>query len=497
VDSLRRLLARLRLRPPAPGRNLSWVLLGLAGAGLLAGLVAIGHSRDVFAPTRVRVDADVRHQTIDGWAVYPRYWEDDKQNDRFDASFEPHTERVSEFLVDELGINAVRVEIWSGLENPKDHWIENYQGRSGYQVYSRLRYEKINDNDDPYSVETAGFQHSRFDHRMKTMVLPIQRALEKRGEKLFVNVCYVDFAGKPGTSQGTLSHADDPDEFAEFVLVYFERLRDEYGIVPDSFEVILEPENTTRWRGREIGRAIVAVEGRLAEHGFKPRFVAPSNTSMMNAISYFDEMITVPGALERLDTFSYHRYQLERTAWVDDIWQRARRHGKKTAMLEKIGAGIDELFEDLTVGNVSGWQQWAVADKFGQPDRGIYYAIVDDRDPAAPRVLPTQTSRLLSQVFRYVRRGAIRIEATSDNRDKAIVAFQNPAGGQVVVVRAKTAGGPLTVVGLAAGRYGQRFVDEHEAAQELGSRVVEEGKTFETTIPAAGALAVYALPEGA
>jgi len=464
----------------------------LAAAVLGAGLALLAfRSLRARAPTTVTVSPATFYQTIDGWGVYPRYWEDDKKRDRFDRSFEPFTKATSDFLVDELGINAVRVEIWSGLENPRDFWLEHYEGKMGYREYAPHRYEKVNDDGDPRHVSPRGFQFSRFDHRIETMVLPLLRAVERRGEKPLVDVCYVDFKWKDSDLQGSLSHADEPEEFAEFVSVFFDRLRDKWGIVPDTFEVILEPENTERWRGAQIGRALLAASARLAGHGFSPRIVAPSNTSMSNAISYFDEMITVPSVLEHLDTFAYHRYHLERTSYVEDIWQRAAQHGKKTAMLEKVGAGIDELFEDLTVGHVSAWQQWAVADRLGAEDKGAYYAMVDTRDQAHPRVLPSRSAEQLAQVFRYVRRGARRVGAESDNSDKRVVAFVNAGGRAPVVVRAGRAGGALGVRGLPPGRYGRRFVADDGAPVELGDATVAAGGELSTRLPGPGVLAIH------
>jgi hypothetical protein len=84
---------------------------------------------------------------------------------------------------------------------------------------------------------------------------------------------------------------------------------------------------------------------------------------MPNAIEYFDEMIAVPGVLGRVGNFSYHRYGIERLADVRAIRERAERHRLKTSMLEKVDAGIDVLLEDLVVGDVSSWQQWAAAGK--------------------------------------------------------------------------------------------------------------------------------------
>lgn len=443
--------------------------------------------------TRIDLDAERRFQIIDGWAVYPRYWEDDKVHNRFDRSFEPHTEDVSRLLVDEVGINAVRVEIWSGLENPVDYWIDHYRGELSYRDYNLIRYEKMNDNDDPHKVNPAGFQFNKFDHRMESMVLPIKRALEARGEKMYVNVCYVDFSLRGKARQGSLSHADNPEEFAEFVLVFFERLRDKYGIEPDSFEVILEPDNTARWRGHQIGHGLVASARRLEANGFRPEFVAPSNKSMGNAIRYFDEMIEVPGVLDKLDTFAYHRYGKQRTSMVEDIRARAQANGLKTAMLEKLDAGIDVLLEDLLVGHVSSWQQWAVAGKSEWGRQSAFYIFVDNSDPENVKISKSRLSQHLSQVFRFVRRGAVRIAATSDNETTTSVAFINPDGGRVVVLRAYDTAGSVAIAGLPAGRYAARFIDDDLIIEDRPPRPIGAGETLTLELSRPGVLTVYPL----
>jgi hypothetical protein len=445
--------------------------------------------------TTVDIDAGTRFQTIDGWAVYPRYWEEDKAGDRYDRSFEPYTEEVSQFLVNEVGINSVRIEIWSGLENPVDHWIGYYEGRVSYSDYARVRYEKVNDNDDPHSVNPAGFQFSRFDHCMEVMTLPLKRALEARGEKLHVNVNYVDFSWGGKALQGSLSHAENPEEFAEFVLVFFKRLREKYAIEADSFEVILEPENTAGWRAPRIGRGLVAVARRLEENGFTPEIIAPSNTSMRNAIKYFDEMIEVDGVDDYLDTFGYHRYGLQTRSLVEAVRSRAEDHRLKTAMLEKIGAGIDVLLEDLTAGNVSSWQQWAAAGRKSAGDDGDYYALVDTNASERPRVYMAGLSRQLSRVFLYVRRGAVRIDARSDNPDKTGVAFMNRDGGRIVIVRARRTGGPVTINGLPAGRYGLGFTDDLRETEQRPAVTISAGESLRFEMPRSGVATLYSLQQ--
>jgi hypothetical protein len=465
--------------------ELTGVLLLVVGAAGCGGVPA----------THVTLDPAKRFQTIDGWATVTRYWEEDKANDRFDTSFEPYVEAVAKFLVDDVGINAVRLEILSGMENPQDYWKRFYEGRLGYREYAAHRYEKINDDADPGTQNTSGFQFDLFDYRVRTAVLPLKRALEARGERLHLNLCYVDFrsnASAGRTVQGSLSHANDPEEFAEFVLVYFRRLREKYDLMPDSFEIVLEPENTAAWGGQQIGQALVVVADRLREQGFTPDLLAPSNTSMGNAIRYFDEMIRVPGVAERLDTFVYHRYRRQRASDVERIASRARERGLETAMLETIDAGIDTLLEDLTLGQVSAWQLWGPAARLESRDSGAVYALVDTASaPANPRIVRSKRADELSHVFRHVRRGAVRVDSRSSPASQTSAAFINPDGQWVVVVRLVSATEKLTIAGLPAGEYGMRFTGDSGSHVDSGSVTVSSNGTLTTVPPAPGVLTAY------
>lgn len=466
----------------------SILFTGSAIVAIFAGGVAAAAGLKPAQLSRITLDPGTRFQTIDSWDVYPRYWEHDKVNNRFDNSYAVHADDISRYLVNEVGISGARVEIWSGLENPTDNWSLFFSGKRTYEEDKPYRYQKINDNDDPFSINRAGFQVSKFDHRVKTMVLPLKRAMETKGERLRVNVNYVDFAYKAKPS--SLSHAENPEEYAEIILFYFNRLREEFGIVPDSLEIVLEPENTDDWRGREIGRAILAVKARLNSAGFDPEIVAPSTAFMPSASEYFDQMAEVPGAIDALGTFAYHRYGTTSVAYVQQILERATRHGLKTAMLEKVGAEIDQLLEDLIVGQVSSWQQWALAGLAEWDDEGAFYLNVDMRDRANPRIMMARNTYHLTQVFRHVRAGAVRIGAESDNADRTPVAFINSNGSWAVVVRAKEAGGPLKIESLPAGRYRLRYISEENEIEEWPPATVTADGPLEFELPGPGTISI-------
>jgi len=441
---------------------------------------------------QIVVDGAVRHQTIDGWATHLRMWEEDKAGDRYDPTIEPYAARVFEFLVDSVGINAVRLEIPSGMENPTNRWTAFREGRLSYSAWQKTRFEKINDNGDPNALNAAGFQFANLDFRVEYMLAPLRQALEARGEKLHVNVNYTDFRWDATIEQGSLSHASTPSEFAEFVHASFVRLRDRYGIVPDAFEVVLEPDNTAGWRGANIGRGLIAATDRLRASGFTPEVIAPSNSTMEGAISYFDEMMAVPGVASRVRSFAYHRYGTERSSDVATIRARAQAAGLKTAMLEKVDAGIDVLLEDLTVGNVSAWQQWAAASSTKTSDNGGYYARVDLSNSTKPIGMAKHSAQL-AQVFRFVRRGAVRVDATSTG-DKQSVAFINADGRYVVIVRTRGAVGEFGVLGLPAGRYGQRFVSDDRRTESIAPMEIPANGFVPANVKEAGVLTIYGVP---
>ena len=463
----------------------------LSGAALLAvAVVAVVATRPPAVATIV-VDPTERHQTIDGWAVNLRQWEEDKANDRYDRTSDLHLDRIYRFLADSVGINAVRLEIPSGMENRTNRWARFRAGELSYKEWQKTRFEKVNDNADPAVADTTGFLFDGFDHRVEHMLMPLKHAVEARGEKLYVNVNYVDFKWNASNVQGPLSHAEHPEEFAEFVLVYFQRLRDKYGIVPDAFEVILEPENTERWRGPTIGRGLVAAVDRLKANGFTPEVVAPSNTSMPNAIEYFDDMIAVPGVLGRVGNFSYHRYGIERLGDVRAIRSRAQQHALKTSMLEKVDAGVDVLMEDLIEGDVSSWQQWAAAGKSTNPDNGGYYARVDVSDTLRPVVSFARHTHQLAPLFQLVRRGAVRIGSRSNRADRPAVAFIGADGRTSVIVRARGKGGRITVRGLPAGTYALRVVGDDHRTRELPPATVATGAALDVDLTGAGVLTIH------
>ena len=79
--------------------------------------------------SRISIDGTRAGQTISGWEVTVRFWEFDKVNDRYDASWLTSRDAIVQKLIDDAGITRVRLEVRSGVENPVDYWSQFVAGQ--------------------------------------------------------------------------------------------------------------------------------------------------------------------------------------------------------------------------------------------------------------------------------------------------------------------------------------------------------------------------------
>ncbi len=434
------------------------------------------------AAETITVDASTRYQTMTGWEAHARSWEIDKIDNRYDPTWRVHAAAVIERMVNELGINRIQVPIRSGWENPVDYWTKYVNREITYEELKSHWYEKINDNGNPAVVNPGGFQFAEFDFRVETSVLPMKRLLEARGEKLYVNLGFVDFGAVAGYLRGNLEFAHKSAEYAEFVQVYFDRLKTRYGITADALEIVNEPENTDAWRGAQIGQALVAASNRLQAAGYgNVNYIAPSVSSPGGALPYMKSLATVPGALAKLKTLSYHRYGKTDFGALHTY---AQANNLQTNMSEFINATVDQLIEDLTVANVSSWQKWAIAYRKGGNPQAFYY-LADPSNPNGPSIRMAPNTALMAQYFRHVRLGAVRVAARSSVPTRQPVAFVNADGNYVVVLKTgiRTGSTPMTITGLRPGTYGVRATNYGEQVSDLPDVVTAADGSVALSIP--------------
>lgn len=380
----------------------------------------------------IYLDPEVTYQTVTGWEATPNLADDPTRPEWGDA-----LDGLIARAVNEIGLTRLRVEVRAGVETRDGRAGAFFAGEIPYEDWKTTYYDAVNDNDDPFVIDPDGFDFTELDWTVRTYVQPMAAAMAARGERLAINLCYVAFRS------GMTLHRQ-PEEYAELVLAVHRHLDRTYGLRPDTWEVILEPDlPEDGWTGTDIGRAIVASAARLADAGYDTRFVAPSVTDLSNAAGYLQDILAVPGAGDHLAEVSYHRYRGVSRRALEGLRRRAGEAGKPTAMLEWwFGKGTHEvLIEDLDTAGAAAWQGAALVSHFRN---------VSDLGADAPL---RREVAINSLVFRNVRPGAQRIGATTGLLSALTpVAFAGPNGRFTVLATSRRLT-EVTVHGLPAGRY--------------------------------------------
>ena len=444
----------------------------------------------------ITLNPSITYQKMTGWEMVAQAGQDDS------SAFPNYQDQLFDKAVNEAGINRLRLEIKSGAENTTDSWSQYQAGIISYQTFRCLRYSTINDDNDPFNINWNGFQFAWFDSAIDKIVLPIKQKIEANGEKLHINLNYVAFTGQmrqTGCPSGLQYIHNNPDEYAELVLATYLHMQTKYGFVPDTWEVILEPDLVSEWtnKGNLIGQAIVAAANRLKANGFTPHFILPSTTSMANAVPYFDQAIQVVGALQYISEISYHRYGGATLGNLQNIANRAAQYNIGGAMLEwwNSANSYQTLHQDIKIGRNSAWQQGTVGGLVSNnPPTALY--VIDDTNPSNPIITMGSKTRFTRQYYKFIRKGAVRIEAASNNTAFDPLAFINTNGGCVVVVNAST-GGSFSLQGLPVGTYGIFYTTATQYDINLPDVTINANQALTTDIPAAGVLTVYAKSGGA
>lgn len=393
-------------------------------AGLLGVAGAVCRGGRTEAAT-IQVDTGVSYQTISGWEA-SESWGWRLPDSTMDS--------LLSMAVNDLGINRLRLQFPGNM----------VEGRDTVTMPEELRLG-TNDNDDPHVLNPAGFRWAIPDGQVERFVLPMKRKVEARGEPFILTATYVGFRE---TSQ---YQQRDTAEYTEFMLAVLNHLKTRFGLVPDLWEIRLEPDHGRNpITARQQGLLLAAAGPAARAAGYdKLRFSVPSTVVPNRTVEYLEGILAVPGTGESIGEIGYHRYSGPSREMLTGIRDAARKLGVPTGMLEYKKGTERELYEDLTLANVSVWSRFSLAGPTGGPAKGGQYFYVN---PADSSFRYRSTTWPLRQYFKYVRPGFVRIAATANDDRIHPTAFRRPDGGVVVVANLANSA-TIRIVGVPAGRY--------------------------------------------
>ena len=422
-------------------------------------------------PTVVAVNSAVRFQTMSGWQA-------NAQAGQFLAGYQQWIGSVLDLAAAD-NINRLRVDVRSGIENPRDAFNEWQSGAITETSYNSFRYCTVNDNTNPGVLDMSRFSFGELDATMSRVVMPLRQRLQARGVSLGLTMTYVSFNT---CSTGQYAHTD-PEEYAEFAVAVMNHVRERFGVIPDTWEIINEPDNTGGvWTATRLQAALIAIDRRLKQEGYQVALIAPSAAGAATALNLAQALLSSTAA-SLIDQVGYHRYDLPAAGTVQSLGGLAASRGISTAMTEHIGSGHDDLITDLTLGRVSTWEQYTLA--FPTADNGgHYYGMSGSTATTGAR------TRYLRHYFRHVNHGAARIGATSALSSVVPVAFRN-TNGLITVVMKYNSAGTITVGGLPAGRYSVGFDSETTNDGKLPDINVGSDGTATLTLQSRGVVVLY------
>ena len=443
------------------------VVRALAAAALLAGAAGAAE---------VTVDRAARFQTILGWG-----------GTGWGAAMPADLrEQILDELVGELGLTGLRLELPSGNRS----WLR--------------RWEWSNDDGDPFHIHWPAFATDAFDTKVSQWVVPFEKRVVGRGEpfRLYVSPSFFN-GGSSGMVPAWMLH--NPQEYAENALAVLLRLRDAHGIAATHYSICNEAGNNNLFSAKVLAEAIKALGPRMKAAGLPTTVQFPECVNADRSWQYIQAVRDDPDVWKYVGLLSYHLYGPKTRR--PDIRDFARARRLPTAQTEFMGTRVDDLYEDLTEGGVSYWEHYVLAGLGDRAGPGCYVA--------ANRNM-TSFSRYreywkFRQVMHYVRPGAVRVGAASDDPAVRALAFERE--GKVTVVLLNTARDArpqkVAVPKLPAGTYGVSRAVGNRPYQELGTRTVAAAgraeverppvatrRDWSLDLPAGAVLTIYPHPGG-
>jgi O-glycosyl hydrolase len=398
----------------------------------------------------VTINPFVRFQTMRGWGATLSFMRD------LNFVSQAAVDQMIDESVNDLGLTFLRI---------------------GYGLLA----EPFNDNGNPQAINWAGF------HDANTIDRDVARGLGRFTQLVQANGETPSFLVAKDWEFSAPEWMTDA-EFSEHVTANLLYYRNQHGIditfnAIDNEPGFFDPYTPSRQQ------SIIKTMGPMFQaNGLSAKIALNEGFDASSTWTYIAALQNDPGVWPHVGLLNWHLYGTN-DPFRSQIRDFGLARGIPTGMTEYTGAQIGHLMDDLTLGGVSYWTRYFIADR-GAASAGAssnYFAANLD----GTSFLRNHAYYQFRQFMRHVRPGAVRIEAASSHPSLRAFAFDKGASRVVVLVNTSGQSIPLTVDGLLPGRYG--------ASQTVGQNYTElgvqdVGTLMHVTVAGGGILTLYPAP---
>ncbi len=385
-------------------------------------------------PSRIDVDPSRQYQTIDGFGV------------NFNGTyFRESQKKLIDVLIDDLGATLFRLDPYGQT---------NWETRDDNADASKADWDYFNDR---YSTPTfeASWAAARYLNA---------RAIEP----------YLTLSGTApewmlettGTKPGKRFDHLRPEMYGEFAetvatLAVYARNRAHirYHLFSPVNETDCSPIEGPGVSPLEMPKLLRAIQDRLRAEGMgdltlvvaeqcdvKDDYFGPilGNTELMKSVGVFTahtyggEDFRPHVARVRASSYPQARFWLSEYGDLKDEDRSEENEWNRFVLL-----GTERVLRNLNIG-MSAAVWWDAFDNFHEHDqRMTYYGLVKNADHV---YTPKKRYYAAKQLYRYVRPGSRRVEATLTGANVLVSAFDDPSSGQVIVVGLKRGGANRVIV---------------------------------------------------
>lgn len=378
--------------------------------------------------TTITIDPSQRYQTLEGfgasgawWAQAIGGWSDENRQRVIELLFNPQTG---------VGLTIYRHNLGGGERGLIDPWR---------------------------NTETVAPAPGEYDLQRDANALWVLRAAHEAGVQgvvVFANSApgWMTVSGRSSGNPGGESNLlpEMHDDFARY-LVDVARLLIEEGIPVKWISPINEPQwdwqpskgqEGTHYTTDEIVSVLNALTTELDRSGLDVEISAVEAGEWQSAAIYARRIFDDPVLASKLDHFAVHSYWSEAREKENfvrfmekhypnvDLWM-----SEWTEMVQGRDYGMDSalvmantIHDDLTIGGVTSWQYWIAVSKYNFRDGLIYTREYSEN------IEETKRLWTMGNYSRFVRPGAVRIDAKSDNEVVRVSAYRDAESGRLAVV---------------------------------------------------------------